>query len=97
MMSKGLFHGQGKYKQPADGSEYSGTWLKNEMRGQGIKKLKYGEIEISGFFINQHVSGKGYKKWRQTVLKNVKGVGKMREIKHIEWFIYRGDLENSQI
>ena len=65
------------------------------MRGQGIKKLKWGEIEISGFFNNQHVNGKGYKKWRQYIKKNVKSLTNKREIKHIEWFIYRGDLDNS--
>lgn len=64
MISKGLFHGQGKYKQPEDGSEYIGMWFKNEMRGHGIKKIRWGEVEISGYFNGQHVNGKGYKKWR---------------------------------
>lgn len=30
---QGLFHGQGKYRQPLDGSEYNGNWVRNEMRG----------------------------------------------------------------
>ena len=41
-MKQGLFHGHGKYRQPSDGSEYTGNWVKNEMRGEGVKKLKWG-------------------------------------------------------
>ena len=49
---QGLFHGYGRYKQPLDGSEYIGNWVRNEMRGEGVKKLKWGAIEIGGMFTN---------------------------------------------
>ena len=63
------------------------------MRGQGTKKLKYGAIEITGYFgSGQEVNGKGLKKWR----KLVKGSG-VRIAKQYEYFIYRGQLHNSQI
>lgn len=89
---QGLFHGQGRYRQPLDGSEYSGNWIRNEMRGAGVKKLKFGAIEVSGNFSNgQEVNGKGLKKWR----KQIKSQNMQSKIKHYEYFIYRGNLENS--
>ena len=51
-LTQGLFHGHGKYKQPVDGSEYTGNWVKNEMKGEGVKKLKWGKVEIGGNFNN---------------------------------------------
>lgn len=90
---QGLFHGQGRYRQPADGSEYNGMWVRNEMKGQGVKKLKFGAIEIAGNFSNgQEVNGKGLKKWRRLV----KSAGS-RATKQYEYYIYRGQMENSQI
>lgn len=90
---QGLFHGQGRYRQPLDGSEYSGNWVRNEMRGQGVKKLKFGAIEIAGSFgANQEVHGKGLKKWRK-VIKNARSM----RTKQFEYYIYRGNLVNSQI
>ena len=63
------------------------------MRGQGVKKLKFGNIEVSGAFSNgQEVNGKGLKKWR----KALKNTG-TRTTKQYEYYIYRGQLENSQI
>ena len=41
-LRQGLFHGYGRYKQPVDGSEYTGNWFRNEMRGDGVKKLRWG-------------------------------------------------------
>ena len=91
-LRQGLFHGQGRYKQPLDGSEYNGNWVRNEMRGQGVKKLKFGAIEIAGNFgAGQEVFGKGLKKWR----KAVKGDKGSRAAKQYEYYIYRGQLENS--
>jgi len=97
MLSKGLFHGQGRYKQPADGSEYNGGWVRNEMRGQGIKKIRWGEVEISGIFYGNHVNGKGYKKWRKITYKTIKGSNpsRTREAKQEAFYIYRGQLQNS--
>lgn len=90
---QGLFHGQGKYRQPLDGSEYNGSWVRNEMKGQGTKKLKFGAIEIAGNFSNGgEVNGKGLKKWRK-IIKN----SNSRQPKQYEYYIYRGNLENSQI
>jgi hypothetical protein len=96
-MSKGLFHGQGTYSQPKDGSEYTGNWVRNEMRGQGIKKIRWGEIQLEGYFNGQHINGKGVKKWRTFNVKEIKGTTKSRETKVPEYFIYKGDLEQSQI
>ena len=89
---QGLFHGTGRYRQPLDGSEYNGNWVRNEMKGQGTKKLRWGAIEISGNFSNgQEVNGKGLKKWRRVI----KGSGGARAAKQYEYFIYRGNLEDS--
>lgn len=66
------------------------------MRGNGVKKIRWGEIELSGFFNGQHINGKGLKKWRTFVSKSIKGT-KMRETKVAEWYIYRGELKQSQI
>lgn len=63
------------------------------MRGQGVKKLKFGAIEIAGNFgSNQEVHGKGLKKWRK-LLKTTRS----SRAKQYEYYIYRGNLINSQI
>lgn len=93
----GLFHGQGRYRQPSDGSEYSGSWIRNEIRGEGVKKLKWGQIEIGGYFHGGQITGKGYKKWRTKVAQKIKVNDKLRHISRYEYFIYRGNLQNSQI
>jgi len=95
MISKGLFHGQGKYKQPNEGLEYEGVWVRNEMLGNGVKKIRWGEVEIQGYFNGQHVTGKGVKKWRVITTKMTKSATKQRETKVTEWYVYRGELENS--
>ena len=89
-LKDGLFHGKGKYRQPKDGSEYNGNWVKNEMKGEGVKKLNWGQVEIGGHFSYGHVNGKGYKKWRKTVFKTINGQQGQRQVKAYEWFIYRG-------
>lgn len=67
------------------------------MKGEGVKKLKWGAIEIGGTFTNGQVNGKGYKKWRKTVSKTLNGPQGARQVKQNDYFIYRGNLENSQI
>jgi len=47
---EGMFHGKGKFKQVADGSEYDGWWRQNQIRGHGTKICNGGTIEISGCF-----------------------------------------------
>jgi hypothetical protein len=62
----GVFHGFGKFKQAADGSEFEGNWYQNQIKGQGTKRCNDGEIEISGIFdSNGLVNGKGTKKWKK--------------------------------
>jgi len=39
-------------------------WVKNEIKGQGVKRMNNGQIEIGGNFENGTVSGKGFKKWK---------------------------------
>ena len=67
------------------------------MRGEGVKKLKWGQIEVGGNFINGQVSGKGYKKWRRTFNRAIIVNNIQRVVKAHEYFIYRGNLEKSQI
>ena len=63
------------------------------MRGQGTKKLRFGAVEVAGYFTNGgEVNGKGLKKWRKVVKAT-----NSRMSKQYEYFIYRGNLENSQI
>jgi hypothetical protein len=95
-MHNGLFHGQGKYTQPREGSEYIGTWFKNEMRGQGVKKLRWGEVEITGVFNGQHVNGKGQKRWRVQITVPSTNP-KQPPTKKTEWCVYKGELNQSQI
>jgi hypothetical protein len=45
--------------------EYEGAWVRNEMKGQGIKRMDHGILEIGGQFDGGVVNGKGHKKWRK--------------------------------
>jgi hypothetical protein len=83
----GLFHGNGKYKQPHLNIEYEGCWVRNEMKGQGVKKVNNGMLEIGGQYENGTVNGKGHKKWRK----------EGTSIAAQTFYIYRGNLTNNQI
>jgi len=68
------------------------------MRGIGTKKMKNGSVEIHGFFDHNSVNGKGYKKWKKFMTKkNSLGGGSRMGTRQVEFYIYRGNLKDSQI
>jgi hypothetical protein len=67
--------------------EYDGSWVRNEMKGHGIKRLNNGTLEIGGYYENGAVHGKGHKKWRK----------EGTSIASQTFYIYRGNLANNQI